>query len=107
MPEQPDLTRRAELKTRAAGLREKANQLMGELEDEGAKDWLQATVLNTLDDVEGFFLKYPTTHPSAQWFESQWLNYASMQLHGAEEQFKRYSADIQRYGGPKNVRVIG
>ena len=71
------------------------------------KDLLRRMVIRTLDDVDGLFLRDPQRNPSTQSYEEIWLNHAELALTAAEQQFSTFSDDIDKYGGPEKIVIMG
>lgn len=68
---------------------------------------MRSTVLNSLDDVDQFFLGDPKTRPSMEMWEPMWLDGADRILTIAEQSFAKFEEQVKRFGGPENVRIYG
>ena len=68
---------------------------------------MRRTVLNSLDDVDQFFLGDPQSRPSQDMWEKMWLDSAEMILSSAEQSFSKFESQVSSYGGPEKVRMVG
>lgn len=102
-----DAARRNALVERSKVLREKATAFNDRLKDAGARDFMRTMVFHSLDDVDTFFLGDSKTRPSMEMWEKMWLDSAESILSSAEQSFSRFEAQVDSYGGPENVRMIG
>jgi hypothetical protein len=102
-----DTSRRNALLERSRLLRQKAAAFNERLQDPGAKGFMKTMVFHSLDDVDTFFLGDENSRPSSEAWEGMWLDSADSVLGSAEESFKKFEAQVNAYGGPENVKMIG
>lgn len=102
-----DSERRSALLERSKRLRSLALAFSERLADPKAKEFMRAMVFNHLDDVEALFLGDPQSRPSTAMWEATWLDSAETMLRIAEDSFETFQSQVQKYGGPENVRLIG
>lgn len=102
-----DTARRDALLKRSKTLREKATAFNDRLKDMKAKDFVRTMVFHRLDDVDKFFLGDHKSRPSMEMWETMWLDTAETMLRIAEDAFAKFEGQVQRYGGPENVRLVG
>ena len=102
----PDLKRRTALANRSRSLRNQANALVEQLQDNGLRSMVRVSVLHPLDDVDSLFLGDPASRPSMDVNEDLWLNNTESVLSIAERECDRLSKLIGEYGGPQSVRTI-
>jgi hypothetical protein len=100
-----DSVRRSSLLQRSKALRSRATAFTDRLRDAAAKDFMRRTVLNSLDDVDRFFLEDPNGRPSDDMWETMWLDSAETILSSAEQSFSKFESQVRTYGGPENVKV--
>lgn len=102
----PDTTRRTLLANRSRALRNNANSLMDQLQDNGLKSMVRVSLLHPLDDVDSLFLGDPANRLSVEVNEEMWLNNTEFVLALAEQEYERLTKLISQYGRPKNVRTV-
>ncbi len=102
-----DTKRREHILERSKALRERATAFNDRLKDERAKEFIRTSVFNSIDDVDRFFLGDPSTRPSMEMWEKMWLDSAELILSAAEQSFSKFEAQVNQYGGPETVRMIG
>lgn len=102
----PDIKRRTTLANRSRALRNHANSLMEQLQDNGLKSMVRVSILHPLDDLDSLFLGDPTNRPSMDVNEDMWLNNTASVLALAEQEYERLGQLISQYGGPQHVRTI-
>lgn len=102
----PDTTRRMALANRSRALRNNANSLMDQLQDNGLKSMVRVSILHPLDDVDSLFLGDPANRPSVELTEDMWLNNTEFVLARAEQEYERLDTLIAQYGGAENARTI-
>jgi hypothetical protein len=100
-----DHARREKLAARAKDLRRKADSLISQCKDAGARLLVKSHVLNWVDDIEGFFLEHGTgdTHG----LEAHWLLGAERIMTSAEKSYESLVEQFTVHGGPAMVRIIG
>lgn len=103
----PDTKRRTALANRSRALRNNANSLMEQPQDNGLKSMVRVSVLHPLDDVDCLFLADPTYSPSMETNEDLWLNNTEVVLLNAEREYDRLNKLIANYGGLQTARTIG
>jgi hypothetical protein len=103
----PDIKWRTALANRSRALRNTANSLMDQLQDNGLKSMLRVSVLHPLDDVDSLFLGDAAARPSLEVNEEMWLGNTESVLKLAEQEYERLNNLITRYGGPASARTIG
>ncbi|HEX7020871.1 MAG TPA: hypothetical protein VF159_12715 [Gemmatimonadaceae bacterium] len=103
----PDTGRRFSLLQRSKSLRARASEFDTRLKDQNARDFMRTMVFNRLDDVDKLFLEDPGARPSTQMWESMWLDSAETMLRIAEDSFAKFETQVERYGGPERVRLVG
>ena len=102
-----DTARRSALVERSKALRLRTDEFNRRLRDANAQNFLRMMVLHHLDDVDQFFLGDPNSRPSEATWEAMWLDNAEMMLSFAEESFSKFESQVNRYGGPENVKMVG
>ncbi|MFN7917390.1 MAG: hypothetical protein U0Q55_18740 [Vicinamibacterales bacterium] len=98
---------RTGLQARSRLLRERVVDLNSRLKDRRAKEFLQTSVFNHLDDVDDFLLADAKSGSSSTVWTSTWLDAAETMLRIAEQSFETFEVQVKRYGGPEHVRLIG
>jgi hypothetical protein len=102
-----DAARRSALLERSTALRARAAEFDHRLKDAKAKEFLRTMVFHHLDDVDRFFLGDAKSRPSMDMWETMWLDSAETMLRIAEDSFGKFESQVQRYGGPEHVQLVG
>ena len=81
-----------------------AESFMNRFKDERPKEWLTITVIHRLDDVDNIYLEKAAADPT---WETMWLDSAERVLQSATESFASFEKQVEKYGGPERIELIG